>query len=207
MGLRRYFSSVIRSTITKKTTNLLLLFFIFVPLGVVLLYFDEAQRVQSAPSQCPRYSCQYSVPSGCTMSEKEHQQTPIDNVATVGREGHHGGHSHALLPNQTSISTSSMPSNVARLLTPLFCAATIISTLVYKLPCVALGIAMCGFVATQVLHLLFEMPAKCILWCVVLAYAVPLLLGLFYEHCFNTPSERRQNNHSKGIQLEGGDTD
>lgn len=130
-----------------------------------------------ASSQCPNYSCNWEWSSGCTRSAKEHQGTTA--VATVGYEEQHGQFLQVPIP------ASPKPSVATSFAILILWVAAYIFSWCFKLYCAAHGIAACG-VATLAMYLLTEMPAKDILWYVTLSYTTPVVLGLLYEHWFNT---------------------
>jgi len=177
------------STTTSKKT-ILRLFLLLVALGIVAVWLDKGQgaSVSPASSQCPDFSCKYVFPSGCIKSEKEHQGTPT--VASVGYDDQRG---QVLLSSQAPVPTALMPSVLVSFVVFALWIITLIFAWCHKIYYVAYMIALFGallFAAvTFSVYLSIELPKKGILWLLVSAYSIPVLLGLLYEHFFNTKSE------------------
>ena len=172
------------ATISKKGN--LLLFLLFVVLGVGTLFFDEGRRVSVSPAsaQCSDCSCKLSL-SGCTKSEKEHQETPI--VISVGPKDQHG---QAMLSSQAPTPTICVPSAVASFVIFMVWSMTFSFAWYHKLHHVACGTALLGFalfgVVTCSVYLSIGMPEESILRYLVAAYATPIVVGILYEHFCNT---------------------
>jgi hypothetical protein len=168
------------STTTLKKGNLLV-FCLLVVLGIGALLLDEGKRVSDSP-QFPGCSCKFKFLGGCTTFENEHQETPI--AVSVDQYG------QSLPSNQAQVPTNFEPSVLAGFVVFMAWFTTLAFAWYHKLHHVGRGTALFGG-AVFIVHtfsalLSIEMPMANILQYLVYSYAIPILVGILYEHYYNS---------------------